>query len=63
MFVIHAKETDDKWRVIDTAKTEPEAMKRYGEHRVKLGPEWLMCMTGGVDDNGPIEWAKETAPE
>ena len=50
MFTIHAKKSGGKWQAIDTAETEMEAMRIYGEHRIKLGPEWLMCMTGGEDD-------------
>lgn len=63
MFTIHAKKSGGNWQVIDTAETEVGAMRIYGEHRIKLGPEWLMCMT--ERDAAPlehIEWVKEDAP-
>lgn len=50
MYAIHAKKRGDRWQTVDTAKTEPEAMRKYGKHRVELGPEYIMCMTGGGDD-------------
>lgn len=50
MYLIQAKRSGERWQTIDRAATEAEARRKYGEHRVRLGPEWIMVLVFQADE-------------